>query len=158
MILDTWHVSFTVSEMDRSLAFYRDILGMELIHQQVQQNEYTGKLVGYEDVHLIAAMLRIPAKTPGVSGHVLELIQYVNPQGVKLDTQPCNVGSAHLAFVVDDLLTIYKELKQKGVQFKSEPVAILEGRNKGGYTVYFSDPDQIVLELVQPPTSNTQGE
>lgn len=154
MILDTWHVSFTVSDMERSLAFYRDILGLELIHQQVQHNEYTSKLVGYTDAHLIAAMLKIPAKTPGVSGHVLELIQYINPRGGVLDTQPCNVGSAHLAFVVDDLPSTYEAFKQKGVQFKSEPVEIMAGRNKGGYTVYFLDPDHIVLELVQPPKTN----
>lgn len=154
MILDTWHVSFTVSDMERSLVFYRDILGLELIHQQVQQNEYTSRLVGYDNAHLIAAMLKIPAKTPGVSGHVLELIQYIHPPGTKLDTQPCNVGSAHLAFVVDDLLATYEELRQKGVMFKSQPVEITAGRNKGGYTVYFSDPDQIVLELVQPPKTD----
>jgi len=51
--------------------------------------------------------------------------------------------------VVDDLRTCYDELVGKGVQFKSEPVEITAGPNKGGW-IYFLDPDGHVLELFQP--------
>jgi len=43
-------------------------------------------------------------------------------------------------------------MKALGVEFKAErPIAIEAGVNKGGFTVYFTDPDGITLELVQPP-------
>jgi catechol 2,3-dioxygenase-like lactoylglutathione lyase family enzyme len=32
VIVGHWHTSFTVSDMDRSIAFYRDLLGLELVH------------------------------------------------------------------------------------------------------------------------------
>jgi hypothetical protein len=42
-------------------------------------------------------------------------------------------------------------LRNKGVRFKSEPIEITTGMNKGAYTVYLSDPDGIPLEIFQPP-------
>ena len=54
--------------------------------------------------------------------------------------------------MVDDIHAEFKWLKGLGVQFRAEkPVAIEVGVNKGGYTIYFTDPDGITLELIQPP-------
>ena len=151
MLAGLWHVSFTVSDLDRSLAFYRDLLGLELIHAQEQANEYTRRLVGYADAHLRVAMMRIPGAPLGPSGHHLELVEYVVPRGQRADVATKNPGAPHLAFVVRDIQAAYRRLLDAGVVFRSEPVAITEGRNRGGYTVYFLDPDGITLELSQPP-------
>jgi catechol 2,3-dioxygenase-like lactoylglutathione lyase family enzyme len=96
-------------------------------------------------------MFKTPASTCSPSNHVLELVEYVAPDGIKLDTGTCNVGSAHMAFVVDDIFATYEAWRQQGVRFKSDPVAIESGMNEGGYTVYFFDPDDITLEIIQPP-------
>lgn len=151
MIIGHWHTAFTVSDLDRSIAFYRDLLGFELVHQQQQSNEYTRKFVGYPDADIKIAMLKIPGYDSGISGHLIELNQYLAPQGQKADVQTCNTGAAHLALVVDDMKETYEFLAAKGVRFKSEPVAITAGRNKGGFCCYMSDLDDITLELVQPP-------
>ena len=83
--------------------------------------------------------------------HHIEIIEYVNPRGedIPLDTNRTGVG--HWAFQVDDLQREYERLKALGVHFKSEPNYIAEGVNKGGYAAYFTDPDGITLELIQPP-------
>lgn len=151
MLKDIWHTSFTVSNLEKSLDFYCNILGFEVVHRQEQANTYTSKFIGYENAHLKVAMLKLPNQQTGVSGHTLELIEYVHPKGPNVDVSTCNAGSAHMAFVVDDMAKTYTHFKRKGVRFKSEPVLIEEGRNKGGYAVYFLDPDNITLELVQPP-------
>lgn len=151
MLTAIWHFSFTVSDLEQSIRFYRDILGLELIHTQEQANAYTRKLVGYDDAHLKVAMFRIAGGHVGRSGHILELVEYVAPKGEKLDTRTKNTGSAHLAFEVDDIFAEHARMKALGVRFRSDPVAIEAGRNKGGYTVYFLDPDDITLELIQPP-------
>ncbi|BCW98339.1 MAG: hypothetical protein KatS3mg024_1166 [Armatimonadota bacterium] len=49
-------------------------------------------------------------------------------------------------------------MKSLGVRFKSEPVRITAGRNKGGWTVYSPDPERITLEIVQPVRDSTQTE
>jgi lactoylglutathione lyase len=52
---------------------------------------------------------------------------------------------------VTNLQAEYERLKALGVRFKSEPNAITAGVNQGGWAVYFTDPDGITLELIQPP-------
>jgi len=79
-------------------------------------------------------------------------VEYVHPRGedIPLDTNRTGVG--HWAFVVDDIHTEFDRLKALGVYFKADaPIAIEAGVNKGGYTIYFTDPDGITLELLQPP-------
>ncbi len=151
MIVDTWHFSFTVADIEQSIAFYRDMLGLELVHRQEQANAYTRKFVGYPDAHLKVAQFRIAGARPTRSGHLLELVEYVAPKGQKVDTRTLNPGTAHLAFEVDDIQAEYQRMVARGVRFRSEPVAIEAGINKGGYTVYFLDPDDITLEIIQPP-------
>lgn len=152
MLIDTWHFSFTVSNIETSIRFYGDVLGMELVHTQEQANEYTRKFVGYPDAHLKVAQFKIAAKQPGRSGHMRELVEYVAPKGVKVDTATPNPGAAHLAFEVDDIHTEFARLKALGVRFRSKtPIAIEAGINKGGFTCYFLDPDDITLEIIQPP-------
>jgi catechol 2,3-dioxygenase-like lactoylglutathione lyase family enzyme len=79
-------------------------------------------------------------------------VEYVAPEGTVIDTSTCNVGSAHMAFVVDDIFATYEAWRKQGVLFKSDPVPIESGVNQGGYTVYFLDPDGITLEIIQPPS------
>jgi catechol 2,3-dioxygenase-like lactoylglutathione lyase family enzyme len=151
MIIGHWHTAFTVSDIERTVKFYTELLNFEVVHRQRQNNEYTRKFVGFDNADLETVMLRIPGYDSGRSGHLVELNQYYSPQGKKLDVQTCNVGAAHLALMTTDIFETYEFLRFKGVEFKSPPVEIQAGRNKGGYTCYFLDPDGITLEIVQPP-------
>lgn len=146
-----WHFSFTVADMERSVAFYRDALGFQLIHRQEQANEYTRRLVGYGNAHLKVAQFALPGQPRGVSTHDLELVEYVLPRGRRGDIEICNPGAAHLAFAVEDIDDHYRRLTAAGVHFFSPPNVITAGVNEGGLTCYFHDPDQIVLEMIQPP-------
>jgi catechol 2,3-dioxygenase-like lactoylglutathione lyase family enzyme len=143
MILDTNHTSFTVSDVERSTAFYRDLLGFRLLSLAERSPGYAEIATGVPGAHLKVAYLEVPG------GHRLELIQYLRPAGVRLDMRTHNVGSAHLALNVDDLRRVYQEFKAKGVRFKGEPVEVPEGPNKGNFMVYMLDPDDFTLELIQ---------
>ena len=158
MLRGIWHFSFTVADIERSIVFYRDLLGFELVHRQEQHNEYTSRLVGYPDAHLKVAQFAVPGETRDRSTHDLELVEYVKPRGARGDTNICNPGAAHLAVCVDDIHERYQLLRAAGVRFNSEPNAITAGINAGGFTCYFRDPDQIVLEMVQPPHHPTAGQ
>ena len=149
-MLGVWHFSFTVANLERSIAFYTK-LGLELLLTQEQANEYTSRLVGYDNAHLKIAQFVIPGQPQGLSTHSLELVEYVHPKGARQSPDICNPGEAHLAFAVTDIHERYEQLQADGVQFFSPPNAITAGVNQGGYTCYFWDPDRIVLEMVQPP-------
>jgi catechol 2,3-dioxygenase-like lactoylglutathione lyase family enzyme len=144
MITSVNHTSFTVSDLDRSVSFYRDLLGMGLISLAGRDPGFVEKITGIPGANVKVAYLQAP-------GHRLELIQYFSPSGKKLDLQTNNVGCAHVGFNVDDLPRMYAELKAKGVQFKSAPQEVPAGPNKGTKAVYFMDPDGLPLELLQTP-------
>jgi catechol 2,3-dioxygenase-like lactoylglutathione lyase family enzyme len=153
-----WHTSFTVSDLDRSLEFYCGLLGLEVMTRQEQQNEYTSRLVAFPDAHLKVAMLRIPGAFAGPSNHHLELVEYVHPRGEPTDVATNRAGAPHLAFVTEDIHADFARLKAAGVRFKAdEPIAIVAGINTGGFTVYLLDPDDITLELHQPPPGRMWG-
>ncbi len=80
---------------------------------------------------------------------MLELIEYVSPEGRPKDTRPFDVGTMHLAFLVKDVEKTYRELSTKGVKFNSAPNEITEGPLKGWVWTHFQDPDGSVLELVE---------
>jgi catechol 2,3-dioxygenase-like lactoylglutathione lyase family enzyme len=152
MIRGFWHVSFTVRDLDASVKWYTEVLGLEYVRGQVQYNEYTTRLVGFPDAHLKVAQLRVPGATIPLSRHHIELVEYVHPRGEDIPLDTNRVGVGHWAFMVDDIHTEFARLKTLGVQFKADaPVAIEHGVNKGGFTIYFTDPDGITLELLQPP-------
>lgn len=149
-IAQIFHTGLTVSNLGRSLAFYRDLLGLELVTQWDSAQPYLRTVVGFPDAELRIALLRVPRTHNGVSGHHVELLEYLTPRGVRGDARTFNPGNAHIAFAVEDLDAAYAELSAKGVRFKSAPVEITHGRNKGAKAVYLLDPDDITLELVQP--------
>lgn len=142
MILGIHHSSFTVSDLEKSIAFYRDILGMTLEREVEISGEMIEQIVALPATHLKIAFLR-------VGGDTLELIQYLSPEGKKsLDQKTCDVGSAHLCFRVTDVDKAYQELSAKGVKFKN-PTAHFTEDTRGGGAVYFWDPDNITLELIE---------
>jgi catechol 2,3-dioxygenase-like lactoylglutathione lyase family enzyme len=145
-----FHTGLTVADLDRSIAFYRDLLGLELVSQWDSAQPYLRTIVGFPDAELRIALLRLPDSDGGRSGHHLELLEYRTPRGTGGDARTCNPGNVHVSFLVDDLDTVHAELSARGVRFKSAPVSIDHGRNKGGKAVYLLDPDDITLELVQP--------
>jgi catechol 2,3-dioxygenase-like lactoylglutathione lyase family enzyme len=143
------HTGLTVSDLDRSVTFYRDLLGLEVIAQWESSQPYLRTVVGYPDAELRIALLRMPGPA-GAAGHHIELLEYRRPRGVRGDANTYIPGNGHVAFMVDDLDAIYRDLKGKGVRFKSAPVDITHGRNAGGRAIYFFDPDDITLEMIQP--------
>ena len=143
MILATNHTSFTVRDVEKSAAFYRDLLGFKLLSLAERAPGFAELATGIPGAHLKVAYLEIPG------GHRLELIQYLHPPGVKIDPRTHNVGSAHLALEVDDLHRAYRDLKAHGVRFKGEPIEVPAGPNKGNLMVYMLDPDDFTLELIQ---------
>src|SRR5450755_3718575 len=104
MIADVLHFSFTVGDIERSVDWYTRVLGLELVHRQRQENEYTPVLVGIPRAVLEVAQFAVPGVPPARSTHMLELVQYLIPAGGTLGPLAANtIGSAHLALLVTDI-------------------------------------------------------
>ena len=149
-ILD--HVSVTVSDMERSLAFYCGVLGMEEVERHRLEGETISKMAGKPDV--VMQVVRI--KAPGSPKTLLDLQQYLQPEGKVSDAQLGDVAHSHLCYGVTDVWGTYREWKDKGVDFVSEPVTFDLGWGVV-HVVFFKDPDGYVLELVQDPIELKEG-
>lgn len=142
MIKGVHHASITVSDIDKSIAFYRDVLGLRLVYTVENSGEETSRNLGVREAKLKIAILRAGKDT-------IELIQYVTPKGKHNDRIPCDIGNMHVAFRVSDIYRVYSELRERGVRFNASPLEIREGPMKGWIWAYFSDPDGAQLELLE---------
>jgi catechol 2,3-dioxygenase-like lactoylglutathione lyase family enzyme len=144
-----YHTGFTVSDIERSLVFYRDVLGLELIKRQTGTAPYLATVTGFEGVRLETAHLQ-----PAAGGSMLELLQYVSHPAPPTDRATNRPGNGHLCFKVDDLRGVCAELKRRGVTLVSEPTEITAGTHAGGWAVYLRDPDGFTVELYQGPSAS----
>ncbi len=142
------HTGFVVSDMERSLEFYQDLLGLKEERNQILEGEFISELVGYPD-----ARLHIIYLGSGDMRHSVELIQYLNPAGTPaVMPERHQVGASHLGVIVDDLDAFYAELSSRGMKFVSPPAirpgAVYPMASKG---CYMQDPDGNWLELLERP-------
>lgn len=148
MVTGIHHTSFVVSEMDLSLKFYRDLLGMTVAVDAIMSGEMLDK-----EVALTGARLRIVELAPGNGPPYLELLQYYSPPGKPFPAgaRCCDVGMPHVALIVPDIQDAYNKLNKQGVKFTAPPQFVDAGAFKGCRTAYCYDPDGIVVELWQMP-------
>lgn len=139
------HVGITVRSLDASVAFYRDLLGFELLGSQEREGDDLGRILGYPQARIKMAFLR----PVGTVDPVLEVIEVVVPRGTPIDVQTSNPGAVHLTFDVDNLDTVHEALSARGVTFLSDPITLVSGVNAGAKNVYCLDPDGIRVALFQ---------
>ena len=145
MIRGLHHTSRTVADLDRSLGFYRDLLGFVVVSDEELQGETLELVVG-----IPRAQLRVVELAAG-DGPLLELIEYRQPRGAPLSAGPPDVGAHHMALLVDDIDAAHARLSAAGVRFTTAPQLIAAGIFAGTRTTYCFDPDGLPVELWQPP-------
>jgi catechol 2,3-dioxygenase-like lactoylglutathione lyase family enzyme len=145
------HVGITVADLERSLAFYGGVLGLELIDRETIADETIADLTGYDAVEMDCADL------DSGDGRILELIQYRTPAGSSPAHALCDGGTVHVSLCVADLDAVLAALEDSGARIVSRrPVLFKEPGSPwdGVRCVYVADPDGVVLELVQRPESS----
>jgi catechol 2,3-dioxygenase-like lactoylglutathione lyase family enzyme len=144
MIRSAEHFSFTVSNLNDTLHFFCDLLGLKATPIIDVEDEGVQKIIGMPGASLRISNVEIPDKKS------IELIEYVKPKGKALDLNTSNPGVAHIAFSVDNIDLMYEDLSKKGVPFVSPPVWAPGNDGKGRWAVcYLRGPDGITLELIE---------
>ena len=137
------HAGIVVSDLERSLAFYRDLLGLRVEVDQVEHGEFVETILGLPGVRVRTVKL---AAKEGPT--LLELLEF---DGLSLTAgEPADlrrIGPTHSALTVDDLDRLYRRLHSAGVRFVSPPRTSADGRAR---VAFCADPDGAMLELVEP--------
>jgi catechol 2,3-dioxygenase-like lactoylglutathione lyase family enzyme len=143
-IISADHTGITVSNLEHSLAFWRDVLGFELSHTAHQTGELAEEITGIAGAEIKLAVL----KTPGA--HKIELLEYLAPADRKrTKVSPCDVGSVHVALLVDDLDAVLERIAASGWIAAGKPQTLKTGPNAGKRVVYVRDPDGTTIEFMQ---------
>jgi catechol 2,3-dioxygenase-like lactoylglutathione lyase family enzyme len=140
------HTGFTVSDLERSVSFYTEHLGCEVVVRHERRGGYIADLMGVGDAHVQLAQLRVPG-----APHILELMAFVHPPPLSGAMGPRVIGAAHVCFDVEDLAGLHARLVAAGVPSRGAPVRMDSGPNAGGSSVYVLDPDGIVVQLRETP-------
>jgi catechol 2,3-dioxygenase-like lactoylglutathione lyase family enzyme len=142
-------VGMTVSNMDRSVAFFADVLTF----RKVSDVEVSG--TEYDRLHgVFASRLRIVRMSLG--DEQIELTEYLTPRGrpVPADSRSNDRWFQHVAIIVSDMDRAYARLRQHRVEHASpEPQRLPDWNPAAGgiQAFYFKDPDGHPLEILQFP-------
>jgi len=136
---ELFHVGLTVKNLERSLAFYRDVVGMKEGERLEVKSKAFDTLTNNP-----GAQLKIAHLTAGP--FMLQLIEYATAGGTTLDLHHNNVGSPHMSFYVSDIEAKYREAQQRGdVKITSGLVQIAPTMR----SFYTEDPDGAPVEFLQ---------
>src|ERR1051325_2579903 len=142
-------ISITVSDMDRAVDFYSNVLTFEKISDTevaTQQYEQLESVFG----------LRVRIVRMRLGDEFIELHEYLAPKGspIPVDSRSNDRWFQHVAIIVSDMDRAYRVLRQNKVEHASSGPQRLPNWNKnaGGISAfYFKDPDGHPLEILQFP-------
>lgn len=136
------HTGVVVSDLDRSIAFYRRHFEAELVHRVDGAGGLpeVAALHGLQEADFDLAHLR-------VAGGLLELVQYRWPPGAVTAGAGSDLGATHIAFQTDDIAGVHSRLTAEAVAFYSRPLTLPDGTQ----LAFCLDPDGNEIELMQPP-------
>ncbi|MEE8173850.1 MAG: VOC family protein [Dehalococcoidia bacterium] len=157
MIARIVHVNVVCTDIERSLRFYRDILGAKVVSALGGgESAELAEAMGFEGVARYRAYLLSFGEGSKTSpATLIDLLQWTKPPGKgKPYDAMNNVGIARICFAVDDIDKTYEDLKAKGVEFVAPPrdVELRPGavRPLLHRACFFRDPDGVMLELAAP--------
>src|SRR5436190_13915561 len=128
------HTGITVTNLERSLSYWRNVLGFELSHRPHQTGNLASEITGVPGAEISIAVLK-------GYGHKIELLEYLAPADRKhVDLRPCDVGSVHVALMVDNLDAVLERIVASGWRAAGKPQTLKSGPNEWKRVVYVRDP------------------
>lgn len=142
-----FHGGITVRDMEVSLPFYRDGLGLEVAFDRILDADYLRTVLNTPLTNMRAVYLHIPG------GGFVELLEYRGVERLSGAARPSDPGSGHLCLYVEGIDELWERLAGMGYSSRSgTPVDITAGPNQGARSIYLRDPDGYAVELFQRPT------
>lgn len=135
------HIGIVVSDIDKALCFYRDLLGLKIVKDMNEAGDYIDNISDLKGVQVRTV------KMAADDGNLIELLYYSshsgNPDRKRLINQ---IGCSHVAFTVENLNEEYDRLTKAGIQFNAPPQRSPDGYAK---VTFCKDPDGSPIELVE---------
>lgn len=148
-ILGFFHGGVTVLNLQKSLEFYRDGLGLKVKFEKQLTGSYLKTVLNLKFDSIHVAFLEIPG------GGIIELLDYQGIERLSAASRPCDFGGGHFCFYVSKIDEIAEKMFKLGYLARSQGcVDITEGPNAGARSLYLLDPDGYAIELFMRPTDS----
>ena len=134
------HVGITVTSVEKSLKFYRDLLGLEVVRIMDESGEHIDNFSALQGVHVKTVKLK------DEMGGMIELLQYYSHPEEAEERSIAQIGCSHFALTVRELDYILDKMKKDGYVINSEPQFSPDGKVK---LTFCRDPDGTLIELVE---------
>ncbi len=141
LVKETRHFGIAVNDMERSLRFYRDLLGLEIVKSMDESGQYIDNMLSLKDVKV--RTIKLSAKKGPT---LVELLEFESHPNDNKHRKIYHVGASHIAFTVNNLDECYDTLKKAGVKFNASPQKSPDGFAK---VTFCEDPDGTPVELVE---------
>lgn len=135
------HMGVHVRDRDRALAFYRDLVGMEVVAEWLEETASTRSVIGYSQASLNMAILRMP----GTQSY-FEVIEYQSVGGQPVDTHNGNNGTVHIAYEVADLDSMADKLAVFGSPLLTDGILTMADGTRG---LCCEDPDGMRVQFFE---------
>ena len=139
------HIAVCVRDLEKSLAFYRDILGMRVTFDEVQDTT-TG---GLPHIYKHPRQTRRTVHVRYGEGHTIPSLVLTSHPGDSPDGDPIKldqVGISHISFTVGNVKALAAELESKGVQLAG-PMDSFTNSQGGVSSIFVYDPDGILVQF-----------
>ena len=144
----TNHTSFTVRDLDRAIALFRDGLGFALLSKAPRDPKAIQAITGVAGGDVTIGVLQAPS--PPGPGHGVELIEYHAPADRGSSApRPCDAGFSHLALDVADMDAAVAVAAEHGLKPMGAVYVIDQGPNAGRRVGYFRDDNGLTLEFLE---------
>ena len=140
MSINLRHIGIVTENLEKSLKFYKDILGFKIKTESFEDRNFIDHILNLEKSSL-KTMRLIDKK-----GGVIELLHYDNPPSKKNKRKINDSGLSHFALTVDNLDDIYSRLRNDNIEFVSAPILSPDNKAK---VCFCYDPNGIAIELVE---------
>lgn len=142
-----YHIGLTVMDIERSLKFYRDILGLHYQGEILMEGKETENIF-QKNCKAKVAYLTSSNKLKSPS---IELIQFINIETKKEHPDFFTTSISELCFYTNDIDEVYQKLLNQKVECLSNPQEFNFSKYGFGKSkaFYFKDPDGIILEVMQ---------
>ena len=148
MLKEVMHIGITVSNIENSIKFYRDILGLTLIGQALMEGKETDALFAMNNCKVKIAYLN---GSDNIIAPPIELLEFITPETTKDKAKLNKISVSEICFRVENIEKVYKHLINNNVECLSEPQEFdftSYGFSKSK-ALYLKDPDGIILELME---------
>lgn len=144
MKLTPHRILVVVSNMERSLRFYQDQLGLKVARDAVREGPSYDAITGIKNVRV-----RVVFVAPAGGGHMIELVEYLRPRSRKRSWKMSDVGATRICFEVASAARSLNTLKKRGAKKIRGPILLERDGLKIAKLLHMNDPDGVEVEMIQ---------